>query len=324
MAKRGVIMVNTGSPDAPEPAAVREYLQVFLTDPRIRPMHPFFWNLILHGFILPRRSTVSAAKYRNVWTESGSPLVASMASLAQKLDAVMPETAVRHAMSYGSPAVDDVVDELVSLGCDDIAVIALYPQSAYATTGVVADRLHAVQERLPEGVRVCLREGYSDEPLYIDAIAQSILDAGFGSLDKLLFAFHSIPMKDIRAGDTYDTQVRETVRAVVDRLGIEEDRWALGFQCRFDKSRKWLGPSIETAMTELIGDDVEAGNFEGRMFVVAPNFSIDCLETLHDIDIDLRWAHQYLAPDAPADRFVYVPCLNDSDAHVELMKSLLG
>lgn len=323
MAKVGVLLANTGSPDAPTPEAVSAYLSEFLTDEHIMPMNPHVWKLILHAFILPARSKKSAAKYALIWTDKGSPLTVTMESLARKLEEELLfqglEVVVKSCASYGSPSIEDALQTCVNEGCNEVLVVPLYPQSAYSTTCVVEDRARAamsflqISGTLPTPLPTLhIASPYYTNPLYISALAQCIQDAGFGtqSGDKLLFAFHSVPRCDLDAGDTYDKQAKETIRAVADKLGLVEGDWALGFQCRFDKRRTWLNPFVSEAITTL-----ESKNPIGRLFVIAPNFSIDCLETFYDIEIELR--EQFCAHHL--GELIYIPCLNDSQAQVTLL-----
>lgn len=328
MEKLGVIIANTGSPAEPTPAAVRTYLQEFLTDPRICPMNPVLWNALLRTVILPRRSKRSAEKYQQIWTPEGSPLKACMAALARKLEDVLvatgKECAVRCAMSYGEPGMIEALRDLRSLGCTQLIAIPLYPQSAFSTTKVVQDKLESALTVLEWQPSIAVIESYFDRATYLDAIANSIAQAGFGPNDALLMAFHSIPLQDIASGDTYDEQAKSSAWAIAQRLGLDDERWMIGFQSRFDKSRKWLGPSTIEAVKSL-----DASTEYERLFVVAPNFSIDCLETLYDIDIVLRGRLQELwqSPEQNSRRsrgFRYVPCLNDSPAQVELLASLVN
>lgn len=316
MNERGVIIANTGSPSAPTPEAVRTYLNEFLTDPRICPMNPLLWKLILNAFILPKRSQASAEKYRGIWTDQGSPLTATMASLATKLESEFDGVPMRCAMSYGSPSMFEAVRELRGLGCTELCVIPLYPQSAFSTTKVVEDKLCAALTDLDWTPQVRFIDGYHDREIYLDGVVSAVKEAGFASGDSLLMAFHSIPMKDVNAGDTYPEQARATAHAVAERLGLPEEAWRVGFQCRFD-NRKWVGPSTKTVLQDL-------ASAEGRLFVVAPNFSLDCLETLYDIEVVMRSDYEAITgATSPAD-FVYVPCLNDSDAHVRILKEIVA
>ena len=323
MGKRGIIIANTGSPAAPTAEAVRDYLRSFLSDPRICPMPPLLWRIILNGFILPRRSVASAAKYQQIWTAEGSPLAVAMAALSRKLQDSLSAggedgTLVRYGMSYGDPSIGHAIAELSDAGCDELVVIPLYPQSAHSTTLVVKDKVDKAVAELPRALRMRFVDHYSDHAAYLDAVATSILDAGFdANADSLLMAFHSIPLKDIEAGDTYDEQVLSSAAAIADRLGLRPEAWRCAFQCRFDKSRKWLGPSTSEAIREL-------GGRSGRLFVVAPNFSVDCLETYYDIEVELKGRYLEEVADAREDHFVYVPCLNASNEQADLIVGIIG
>ncbi len=317
MGKTGILLLNTGSPDAPTPDAVRSYLAEFLTDPRICPMNPHIWNFLLNRFILPKRSTASAAKYAAIWTKAGSPLDATIRSLVSKLETSLlsagQDVAVVHAMSYGRPSVGEALRSLSDRNCDHIVAIPLYPQSAFSTTSAVRDKLNEAIAVLDHTPQVAFVEDYYEEDAYIDAVAESIKAAGFGqgASDRLLFAFHSIPVSDIKRGDAYPKQTRLTARAIADKLGLSDAEWRIGYQSRFDKSRSWLGPYVNAVLEKF----PENGS---NLFVVAPNFSVDCLETLYDIDIVLRRRYE-----SEGQKLRYVACLNDSDSHVEMLKKLV-
>lgn len=319
MAQRGIIIANTGSPAAPTPEAVRSYLRDFLSDPRICPINPICWKFILNACILPRRSVASAKKYAQIWTPSGSPLRLIMDLLAARLqDAFAHEdTVVRCAMSYGEPSCEEVLSDLRAQGCEELVIIPLYPQGAFSTTKVVEDKVAVALQEIEWDPQLEVIEDYCTSELYTNAIARSIEAAGFiPEEDTLLFAFHSIPVKDIEAGDTYPDHVMRSSKAIAEGVGARDGAWRVGFQCRFDKSRKWIGPSTTQVIDELRDHD-------GRLFVVAPNFSIDCLETLYDIELELKELYRACRCDASGDDFVYVPCLNDSDDQVALISSLI-
>lgn len=283
-------------------------------DPRICPMPPAIWKVILNRFILPKRAVASAEKYAGIWQEAGSPLIATMDSLAHKLDESCGEDfEVRPAMSYGAPSIDEALGELRKIGCESLVVIPLYPQSALSTSSVVKDKLESALSALNWQPSLRFVESYSAHDGYLDAIADSIRQAGFRESDRLLMAFHSIPMRDISAGDTYAQQVTDTTSGIADRLGLSDDQWIVGFQCRFDKGRTWLGPFTNEAIDAL-------GNGYERLFVVTPNFSVDCLETLYDVEVELR---ERLANTHESVELVYVPCLNDSSAQVELLRDII-
>lgn len=341
--KTGVLLVNTGTPEAPTPAAVRAYLARFLMDPRIAPMSRVPWWLILHLFILPKRSVASAEKYRAIWTPEGSPLVVTHEKLKDGLAAYYRQRAlnveVRAAMSYGKPALADAVRELADAGSTSLVVLPLYPQSAYSTTGAVSDGVKRAVRKARFTGEVTIVDNYHDDPVYLRAIAASVRRAGFdaSSDDRLLFSFHSIPLADIEAGDTYELQAGATSLAVANELGLERRRWSVAYQCRFDKGRTWLSPFTRSTLASW----AESGA-RSRVFVVCPNFAVDCLETLYDVERELK--PEYLAAmraagaglgsaaaDADAgapvmrdDAFTYVPCLNKSKAHLRVLAHVLA
>lgn len=325
----GIVIANTGSPAAPTSDAVADYLRPFLSDPRICPTNPYVWSFILKRFIIPKRAPASAAKYARIWTDRGSPLDMHMASLARKLEEACREdgvVCVRHASSYSKPSLKDALSRCKAAGCDTVALVPLYPQSAHSTTEAVRDRAKGALDAL--GWRPDLRfvDSYCDNEAYIGAVANSIAASGFDADagDRLLFAFHSIPVADIRKGDTYGEQAQRTAHGVAEKLKLRDADWKMGYQCRFDRSRKWLSP-FTGAVLDGLAD-------ARRLFVVAPNFSVDCLETLYDIQHELRkkWlgakggagasgASQVRAAD---ETFRYIPCLNDSDSHVHVIRDV--
>ena len=216
----GVILVNTGTPLAPTSEAVRAYLREFLMDPRICPMNPALWRFTLDSFVLPRRAPASTEKYKLIWTDEGSPLAAAMGSLAYKVNAGLEEAKVVHALTYSQPSVRDSLEVLKSAGCDRVVVVPLYPQSAHSTTKAVEGQIQHELVSMEWTPSFEVIDGYSREATYLDAIAGSIKAAGMKQQDRLFMAFHSIPMRDVEAGDTYGVQVVQTAEAIAERLHL--------------------------------------------------------------------------------------------------------
>lgn len=316
------LLVNTGSPAAPAPKAVREYLSSFLMDPCVRPMPALPWHLILHAFILPRRARASAAKYAGIWRPEGSPLVVTSRSLARKVEARLQgelgERAplVRAAMSYGEPGIEGVLADLRAAGVGRLVVVPMYPQSAHSTTDAVLGRLWAALSGIGWEPQVAVVRCYGDEPAYLDGLADSARAAGFDpARDRLLLSFHSIPQPDIRAGDTYCEQVERSCSALLARLGAEGSSCDVAFQSPFEDQRTWQGPFTAQVLPE------SARRCGGRLFVACPGFAVDCLETLYDVQQVLRARAEEVLPEGSS--MVYVPCLNDGAAQVGLMSGLI-
>ena len=288
--KVGVIIANTGTPEAPTRKAVKKYLSQFLMDPRICPMPRPVWWTLLHTHILGKRSRASAEKYEKIWTEEGSPLIAITTSLESGLNEYYADRGlpvmVRAGMSYGKPQIKRVVKELKEAGCTELVVLPMYPQSAFSTTGSVSDGVEKAVRRARFKGDVCLIDGYGENATYVRAVAASIRNAGFSeeSGDRLLFSFHSIPLKDIEAGDTYELQTGATSLAVAGELGLDRRSWTISYQSRFDKGRTWLSPFIRPTLVRL----AQAAEPGSRLFMVCPNFAVDCLETLYDIPAELE------------------------------------
>ena len=327
--KIGILLSNTGSPASPDPDDVRAYLSKFLSDPRIRPMNMVAWWLILHLFIFPKRGTTSGAKYAKIWTEAGSPFDVEHKKLAELLEATYKgerrDIEVRLGMSYGAPFVIDGLQSLRDAGCTRVVALPLYPQGAFSTSKAVADGVARAMRKLHWDAPVEVIDDYSDDACYLDAVTQTVRESDFNptSGDKLLFNYHSIPMADIEAGDTYPEAVQKTSVAIASSLGLADDAWAIGFNCQFDKGREWLKPFSREHLRAWAHD-----SSTGRVFMVCPNFATDCLETLYDIDYELKPFYAEQLTDAGANaqgrEFVYIPCLNGTAAHADVLRSVLS
>lgn len=326
--KCGIVLMNTGTPSAPTPRAVRKYLRQFLMHKRIAPMNRVIWAFVLHLFILPSRGKASAEKYRRIWREDGSPLMVAHEKLAKGLqqrflDQGYTNVFVTHAMSYGDPLIQETLKNLRNKGCKRIIVLPLYPQSAYCTTGAVNDEVSKALQKMKWDVDCRVIDNYHDNTQYVKTIAASIRHAGFNldSDDKILFSLHSAPLSDIEAGDTYELQVGASCLQIASELGIDRTRWTIGYQSRFEEKRSWLSPFTKDVLERW----AEAG--VGRVFYICPGFSVDCLETLYDIPHEMephykeRLRHYHRDHES---QFIYVPCLDRSKAHVKVLMSVVS
>ncbi|MEG1517524.1 MAG: ferrochelatase [Raoultibacter sp.] len=325
----GVLLTNTGTPAKPTPHAVRDYLSCFLMDKHVVSMNHFVWWFILHLAILPKRGRASAKKYAHIWTEEGSPFLVAHDKLAHGLAAALREDTtlgpieVRVGMNYGKPSIVGALRELKAAGCTRLVVLPLYPQSACSTTAASIDQVRKSLKRIRWRIPTDFIENYHVHPTYVKAIAAAARHAGFDpySDDQLLLSFHSIPLEHIEAGDTYELQVGETALAITGELELERKRWTLGYQSPFGDPRKWLQPfSID--ILERWG---EAG--VANVYFVCPGFSVDCLETLYDIEAELEPAYKNAfrtdEQEKQQGRFVYVPCLDKTKAHVKVLADIV-
>lgn len=314
----GVLLCNLGTPDAPTPAALRRYLAEFLWDRRVVDLPRPLWWLILHGIILRTRPARSAAAYRRVWTDDGSPLLNISRRQAADLDAELDRRGlparVELAMRYGRPAIAEGVKKLLEAGCERLLVLPLYPQNSCSTVGSTFDALGDAL-RAHRGVpAVGFIAGYHDHPAYLDALAASIRETWEARPpgEMLLFSFHGTPVRFRDEGDPYYGQCLETAAAVAERLGLDDERWMVTFQSRFGRE-EWLQPYTDETLKRLGA----AGR--RRLDIVCPGFAADCLETLDEIAGENR----ELFMEAGGEDLVYIPALNDRCDHVAALADLV-
>jgi ferrochelatase len=303
------LLINLGTPDAPEPAAVRRYLAEFLSDRRVVDLPPLLWQPILRGAILPFRPKRTAEAYRLVWMEEGSPLAVITRRQARALQSMLGDDAtVDYAMRYGSPAIAPVLGRLVDGGCDRILAVPLYPQFSGATTGTVEDVLSAMGSK-PE---LQILPPYYADPLYIDALAANLqrqLDALNFEPQRLLLSFHGLPQRAIDRGDPYFDHCSETARLLAERLTIEID---VAFQSRFGRA-KWLEPATDATLAAYPANGIN------RLAIAAPGFAADCIETLEELGI--RGRETFLK--AGGTHFARLDCLNDSPEGMHMLEALV-
>ena len=314
MERTGALLVNLGTPSAPDAGAVRRYLVEFLSDARVVDAPRWFWLPLLWGVIAPIRSLRSARNYRKVWLPEGSPLKVLSERLHEGVARELAGTGVatRLAMRYGEPSVARALADLGPVS--RLIVLPLYPQYSGTTTAAVFDAVAATLRDVPRIPELRFVREYHEEPAYLDALAASVRthQEAHGAPDHLLCSFHGIPERYGRAGDPYGEQCVRTALALAERLGLGPEACSLSFQSRVGRE-PWLGPDTESRLREL----ARAG--ARRVAVICPGFAVDCLETLEEIAI--RGAECFEA--AGGERLDYVPALNDSSAHVNLLAALV-
>ena len=316
----GVLVVNLGTPDAPTTGAVRRFLRQFLSDPRVVEYPRLPWWLILNLVILAIRPPRSAAAYRKVWTDKGSPLLVHSQAITDRLRdrltaSTNAEMRVELAMTYGEPSIRAAIDRLLAKGARRIITLPLYPQYSGTTTAAVFDVVVRDLARLrwiPESRFI---NDYHDAPGYIRALAASVRDnwEANGRGEKLLLSFHGVPESTLQGGDPYHCQCQKTGRLLADELGLEDDDWMMSFQSRVGRE-KWLAPYTDETVKALGKDGL------ARLDVICPGFSTDCLETLEEIA--MQNAEFFSA--AGGGTLHYIPALNDRDDHVQFLAALIA
>jgi protoporphyrin/coproporphyrin ferrochelatase len=311
--KVGVLLINLGTPDAPEARAVRRYLAEFLSDPRVVEIPAMAWKPILHGIILRTRPRRSAEAYNQVWTNEGSPLAVIARRQAQALrERFDGRVSVHYAMRYGNPGIAAALANMVEEGCTRILAAPLYPQYCAATTATANDAVFAALAAMRVQPALRTLPPYYDDPLHIEALAANIRRQ-IAALDfqpeRLLLSFHGMPRRTLELGDPYHCHCQKTARLLSETLGREVD---VAFQSRFGRA-KWLEPATDTTLRDYPGEGVK------RLAVAAPGFSADCLETLEELGI--RGRESFLH--AGGDRFALLDCLNDSPESIGMLEALL-
>lgn len=318
IAKVGVLLINLGTPTAPTPAALRTYLREFLSDPRVIEIPRIVWSPILHGLILRTRPQKSAAKYAQIWSNEGSPLLVHTGKQCKLLQGYLGERThtpmvVDFAMRYGQPAIPDVLEKLKAQGCDRILALPLYPQYAASSTATALDAVFAGLARMRNMPALRTVKHFHDDPGYIAALAQSISDFWMqnGRPNKLLMSFHGVPRYTLTKGDPYHCECQKTARLLAERLGLKPEQYALTFQSRFGRA-EWLKPYTQATLEELGRSGTQ------RVDVVCPGFVSDCLETLEEIAMECRAA--FLAKGGK--EFNYIPCLNERPDWIRALADL--
>jgi ferrochelatase len=310
----GVLLINLGTPDAPDVRSVRRYLAEFLSDRRVVEIPQIVWQPILRGAVLTTRPKKSAHAYAQVWREDGSPLAAiTRAQSAALQGAFGPQVTVDHAMRYGKPSIADRLQALKDAGCERILLAPLYPQYCAATTATANDKAfeHLASLRWQPAIRTL--PPYHDDPAYIAALKASI-EASLAALDftpdALITSFHGMPKRTLEMGDPYHCHCQKTARLLGEAMQRDV---RITFQSRFGPA-KWLEPATDETLAALPAQGVK------KVAIVAPGFSADCLETLEELAI--RGRESFV--EAGGTHFAYLPCLNDSAPGIDLLRTVLA
>lgn len=316
----GVLLSNLGTPDATDYRSVRRYLAEFLSDARVIELPKWKWYPILYGIVLNTRPQKTGANYRTIWNteKDESPMRticnAQTAALAGRF-ADEPRVAVELGMRYGNPSIESAVEKLTAQGCDRILFLPLYPQYSATTTATANDQLFRALMKLRHQPAVRTAPPYHDEPAYIEALAASIEDH-LATLDfepeVVLASYHGIPKSYFEKGDPYHCHCQKTTRLLRERLGWDDKRLVTTFQSLFGKE-EWIRPYTDETVRRLAKEGVR------RIAIVNPGFSADCIETLEEIDGEVREIFIH----AGGEKFSHIPCLNDREDGMAMMEAIV-
>ncbi|NNF73154.1 MAG: ferrochelatase [Rhodobacteraceae bacterium] len=314
----GVLVANLGTPDGYDYWSMRRYLNEFLSDRRVIDYSPWIWQPLLQGIILTKRPFSSGAAYKSIWNEEAneSPLMTITKAQTEKIRAAMAEkygddVVVDFCMRYGNPSTKSKVRAMAEQGCQKILFFPLYPHYAGATSATAADQFFRslMEEKWQPIARVV--PPYYEHPLYIEALAQSV-ERAYAELDEkpdvLVASYHGVPKRYLMEGDPYHCQCQKTSRLLRERLGWDKSELVTTFQSRFGPE-EWLKPYTVEEVARL----AESG--KKNITVIAPAFSADCIETLEEINEEIHESFE----EAGGEKFTYIPCLNDDDAHIKAL-----
>lgn len=315
----GILLINLGTPDAPTPKALRRYLAEFLSDRRVVEIPRLLWMMILYGAILPRRPAKSAALYKSVWQEGGSPLMVHSKAQAEALQKEMSirfagSVKIELAMRYGNPSIKQGLENLQQQGARRLLVFPLYPQYSAATSATSYDAVFDIMKTWRWMPEIRTVGQYHDNPAYIEALAKSVeqhwKDNEKGEL--LLMSFHGIPKRNLLLGDPYHCQCHKTGRLLAERLGLNDNEWRVTFQSRFGKA-EWLQPYTDKTLEALPTEGIK------KVDIVCPGFSVDCLETLEEIAVENR--DNFMQ--AGGEQYHYIPALNAEPLHIRALADII-
>lgn len=317
-AKVGILLANLGTPDEPTAKALKPYLAQFLSDRRVIEIPRFIWWWILHCIILLVRPKKSAAKYAQIWSKEGSPLLVHAQKQAQLLRGFLGQKiktpfAVELGMSYGNPSMRTAIESLKAQHCNKILVFPLYPQYAASSTAAALDSVWKTLLKMRNVPAIRTIRNYHDHPAYISALAASIRDYWKinGKPNVLVMSFHGVPKFHLLKGDPYHCECHKTARLLAEAMELKQDEYTVAFQSRFGR-QEWLTPYLASTLYTLGQAKTK------RVDVVCPGFSSDCLETLEEIAMEGKHIFQ----NAGGGEYHYIPALNENEPWIHAMTAI--
>lgn len=322
--KKGVLLINLGSPDSTNEEDVRKYLREFLMDPLVLDSPYLVRKFVVELAILPKRPAASAEAYKKIWWEEGSPLIVLSKRLQKKLQEKL-EIPVELGMRYQNPSIQSALQDLNDQGVTDVLVIPLYPQYTMSSTETVVVKTNELQKKLFKNMKLTFLNSFYNRPDYIKVLANRIREQLPEKYDKLLFSYHGIPerhdQKAVAKGKkfpelnikTYRNQCYETTELVRKELNLQEEKVFVSFQSRLGKD-PWIKPYTDFVLRDFPAEGVK------DLVVVAPAFVSDCLETLEEIAM----GGKEIFEENGGENYTYAACLNDSDAWVLVLQKWIN
>lgn len=334
--KKGVLLINLGTPDSPKVSDVRKYLDEFLMDGRVIDVGVIQRNLLVRGAIVPFRSPKTAKLYSEIWdANTGSPLL----HISEVQTALLKEELgdgyqVELAMRYQKPSIEDALERLRKAMVDSIIIIPLFPQYASASTGSVIEKIMDLMRKWHFFPQISIVNQFYDNKLMIEAFAENAARKSPNTFDHVLFSFHGLPERQMKAVNTsgehrceastckqeinldnkycYVAQCYETAKRIATRLNLNEGKYTVCFQSRLGKE-PWIQPYTSDVLAELAKKDIK------RLLVLCPAFVADCLETLYEVTVEYGEEFKKLG----GEHVELVPSLNDHPKWIEALKQMV-
>ena len=321
--KVGILLTNLGTPDNTDYWSMRRYLGEFLSDRRVIDYSPWLWQPLLQLIILTKRPFSSGAAYRTIWNEEAdeSPLMTITKDQTHKITDSMQarygdQVMVDFCMRYGNPSTKSKVEAMIAAGCRKILFFPLYPQYAGPTVATANDQFFRILMAAKWQPAARTVAPYFDHPLYIDALAQSV-ERGYAAAAKtpnlLVCSYHGVPQRYLMEGDPYHCQCQKTTRLLKERLGWNDSQIITTFQSKFGPE-DWLQPYTVKEVARLAEEEGKT-----NIAVIAPAFSADCIETLEEINEEIKESFE----EGGGEHFTYIPCLNDDAPHIKALSAVI-
>ena len=317
--KTGVLLINLGTPDSTKWLDIRRYLKEFLSDRRVIEVNPILWKIILNLIILTFRPSKTAKAYKKIWMKDKnmSPLRYYTQVQSVKLNKKIGnnQLIVDYAMRYGQPSIKSKIKDLKEKGCENLVILPLYPQYAAATTATVCDEVYRSLIKMRWQPSLQIIPHYESEPLYINAISKSI-ETKISQInwkpDIIMASYHGIPKKYFEKGDPYHCYCHKTTRLITEKIKSSIPIMTT-FQSRFGP-QEWLQPYTDKTLEKLPKEGKK------NILLICPGFASDCVETLEEISIEGKKSFM----EAGGENFDFIPCLNDSEEHIDLFSHLVN
>ena len=321
--KVGILLTNLGTPDNTDYWSMRRYLGEFLSDRRVIDYSPWLWQPLLQLIILTKRPFSSGAAYRTIWNEEAdeSPLMTITKDQTHKIKDAMQarygdQVMVDFCMRYGNPSTKSKVEAMIEAGCRKILFFPLYPQYAGPTVATANDQFFRILMAAKWQPAARTVAPYFDHPLYIDALAQSV-ERAYAAAEKtpdlLVCSYHGVPQRYLTEGDPYHCQCQKTTRLLKERLGWDDSQIITTFQSKFGPE-DWLQPYTVKEVARLAEEEGKT-----NIAVIAPAFSADCIETLEEINEEIKESFE----EGGGEHFTYIPCLNDDTPHIKALSAVI-